>query len=239
VWWATTADRPWLRPLLDEDERHRAARLRRTLDRDRYVTAHALVRILLGHRTGVPPEALRFDTTCRRCGGDHGKPRLAGAERDAGVAFNLAHAGNRVVVAVTTGADVGVDVESARDFGSQTVETLSAEILSPVERAHYAGIPSTQRARALAVWWTRKEAVLKATGDGLAVPPSLVTVTPPWAPPAVTSWDPGVGQPSGTDPVARLRDLGPGGPYVACVAVMGAGALAVTEGDADELLRRS
>jgi len=236
VWWATARPRPELVALLDAAERQRAERLRRTVDRDRYVTAHALVRILLSARTGIPPQALRFETTCHRCGGGHGKPRLDSDPGDAQVAFNLAHAGNRVVVALTGGLHVGIDVDVVRNLDREDLAMLSGEILSTAERVSYAELPSCERSRALAVWWTRKEAVLKATGDGLAIPPAHISVTDPGSAPAVTAWDPGRTWPSPMAAVTCLRDLSPGAPYVASVAVLGTDALTVTEQAGDALL---
>lgn len=236
VWWATAQDHPALARLLDDAERRRLGRLRRTSDRDRYVTGHALLRILVSQRTGLAPEVLRFDTTCPRCDGDHGKPRLAGGVTDVPVAFNVAHAGTRVVVAVTSGTQVGVDVELVRDLDVEQLDMLGAQILSTAEHVKLLRLPSSARGRALAVWWTRKEAVLKATGDGLSIPPAHVIVTDPASPPAVIIWHPQTASAQYAGSPSCLRDLNPGGQYVASLAVLGVARLGVTENDADPLL---
>jgi 4'-phosphopantetheinyl transferase len=252
VWWATPTATPPLTGLLDTTERRRAIRLAGRGDRERYVTAHALVRLLLAARTGVPAADLRFDRTCRHCAGDHGKPRLVDAPAEAAtgpVSFNLAHSGGRIVVAVVDGPDleVGVDVERIPSPDDPAVATGAAAILSPRELAAFRRLEPAQRGRALAVWWTRKEAVLKATGDGLAVPPSTVEVTPPFAPPALVHGPPprddrapllGSPYPGHTlaGPPLVLRDLEPGAGYVGCVAALGATVIEVTEHDAGPLL---
>lgn len=246
VWWATPTHAQDLLGLLDDTERRSAARLARAADRDRYVTAHALVRLLLADRTGQPAAQLRFDRTCRRCGGDHGKPRLVQARPGARAAasFNLAHAGDRVVVMVADGdLDAGVDVERVPGAHAAVLGTASAGVLTARERSALQQLPSARRGHALAVWWTRKEAVLKATGDGLAVPPSTVEVTPPDAAPALTGWvangpqDGAGAQGSAGGPPSplALRDLDAGPGYVGCVAVCGAHSVDVIERDAGSL----
>jgi 4'-phosphopantetheinyl transferase len=253
VWWATSRDDTALTGLLDDAERERSVRLVRSADRSRFVTAHALVRLLLAARTGIPPAELRFDRTCRRCGGgDHGKPRLADdlTPPSGPLPFNLTHAGARIAVAVAdvtdpdSGIDVGVDVERV-PAGDSVLATAGPEILTVAELAAYRQLDKLGRGRALAVWWTRKEAVLKATGDGLAVPPSSIGVTAPNEPPDVTGWtvparesrpDTGEEDTAPGRPRIVLRDLQADEGYVGCVAVVGAASLTVTEHDADPLL---
>lgn len=236
VWWASASSRPALVDLLDARERRRADGLRLDVDRDLFVSARALARLLLGARLGIPPRAISLEETCRRCGGDHGKPRLAAAHGPRPVAFNLAHAGTRSVVAVTHGADVGVDVERVRALDARTVATLSTQVLGPAERAHLAVLPGAERPAALSAWWARKEAVLKATGDGLAIPPALVGVSAPGSAPALTGWH--AEPPAGTNtaPSVRLADLEAGPGYVGSVAVLTSDELRVSEHDGDALL---
>lgn len=238
VWWATAGPVPraaasWL----DDHENRRADGFRRPADRDRYVAAHALVRRVVGARTGVRPQHLRLDVTCHRCGLPHGKPRLGDSLAGAPVSFSISHSGDRVVVALTDGRPVGVDVDAPRHLDREQLAMMSTQILSLSERVSYAEFPVAERAHALAVWWSRKEAVLKATGEGLAVPPAHVSVSDPASAPAVTGWDPGTPWPGGAAPEASLRDLTAPSPYVCSVAVLGAGDLDVREHDGDALLR--
>jgi 4'-phosphopantetheinyl transferase len=249
VWWATPREDPALADLLDDAERRRAARLARTADRWRYVTAHALVRLLLAARTGVPAAELRFERTCRRCGSaHHGKPRLADdlAGEAGPVPFSLARAGDRIAVAVADqpGLEVGVDVERVPDPGD-AVLAAAPEVLTTAELATYRRLDGAWRGHALAVWWARKEAVLKAVGHGLAVAPSTIAVTAPDEAPAVTRWSAPAGDArvSGVRdrsmrprPRVSMRDLEASHGYVGCVAAVGAASLGVAEFDAAPLL---
>jgi 4'-phosphopantetheinyl transferase len=251
VWWATPTTSLALSALLDPTEHQKLARMAREEDRARYLTAHALVRLLLADRTGEPPGDLRFERTCRRCGGNHGKPRLADAQRSSRsdpVAFNLAHAGDRVAVVVADdhGVEVGIDVEAIPDRDDPVLVGAVPDLLTLPELAAYRRQTAGRRGYALARSWTRKEAVLKSTGEGLTVAPSTVEVTAPDAAPALVRRPPPEGDESvsgASDAVWRLRgmsvalhdlDAAPG--YVGCVALLGASSVGVTERDADPLL---
>ena len=197
--------------LLDAEERRRLAGLRSPDEAARFVAAHALLRVVVGHRVGVDPAALEVSATCRRCGGPHGVPRVAGHPD---LHLSLSHAGNRVALAVAD-APVGIDVETT---AATTFPGFAAVALADGERAW------TDLERA--VLWTRKEAVLKATGHGLVVPPTALTVSAANQPPALLGWDvPAAGVPE-PGPVA-LADLDLGAGYAACVAVLAVGPLRV------------
>jgi 4'-phosphopantetheinyl transferase len=227
VWWAQPVGaRPDLLALLDAGEQARWSRFRRDEDRARFLAAHALTRLVLAGHLGVHARALDFAMACRRCGGtDHGKPRLVEGD----IEFSLSHSGERVVLAVTRGAPVGVDVE--RLSAQRDIAGLIPAVLAAAERPVVEALPATARAGAVLRYWTRKEALLKATGDGLAVAPATITVTPPDAPPALITW-------TATPPLAstaHLADLAPGAGHIASLAMLGA-RLAVVERDADGLL---
>jgi 4'-phosphopantetheinyl transferase len=154
---------PGLVGLLDADERGRLTRFRRAADRARYLAAHALVRLVLTEGR-ASAATLRFDRSCR-CGEAHGKPVLPG-----GPGFSLTHAGALVGVAVWPHGAVGLDVEQVRDVAD--LASLATHVHSPAELARGG---DTDRA-AFFRTWTRKEALLKATGDGLATPMSAITI---------------------------------------------------------------
>ena len=147
--------------LLDDGERERAARLRRPADRHLYVTAHALLRRLLGARLGRDPAALRFvREPCPGCGDPHGRPALP----DTPVHFSLSHSGGLALIG-TAGRPLGVDVEERT--GGAVADDLAAS-LHPGERGQLAALPpGPARDAAFARCWTRKEACLKGTGAGL------------------------------------------------------------------------
>ncbi|MEJ8279824.1 4'-phosphopantetheinyl transferase family protein [Pseudonocardia spirodelae] len=222
VWWAAPADpgvRPDLVALLDQHERERMAALRRDADRARYLAAHALARLVLGEHLGTDAAALHLDRTCG-CGAPHGKPRLAARPDDPG--FSLTHSGALVGLALGPGP-VGVDVEAHRPLSS--LDGLAEHALSAAERA--AGTPA---AAAFLRTWTRKEALLKATGDGLSSPMDAITLSPPDAPARVLDWAGAAGRWWVAD-VATGRDDHP-----AAVAGAGREVPPVTVADGDAVL---
>ena len=130
---------------------------------------------------------------------------------------------------------VGVDVEQLdgreRPLGDGgDPEALARLVLAEPERAALAEVDPPARARAFLVAWTRKEAVTKATGDGLGTPFSQIVVAESGGPPRVTSWP----YPQAPETVSLLDlDAGPG--YVAALAVLGR-CEAVSAGDGAALL---
>jgi 4'-phosphopantetheinyl transferase len=143
--------------VLSEDERLRAGRFRFVQDRHRFAASRALLRRLLGRALGLAPGAIRFEY------GAYGKPRLAG---DAGpLWFNLSHAGRWGLFAVSAG-EVGVDLESVRPL--EDLDSLAGTVFSTGERAALSALPSPQRVQGFFNGWTRKEAYVKARGDGLS-----------------------------------------------------------------------
>ena len=232
VWWARASTDPGLERFLDDAERARAARLPPG-PKPGFVTARALMRRVLSRRTGLAPTDVPIEATCRWCGGPHGRPRVVLGLGWPAVTVSLAHAEDVVVVAVADGGEVGVDVEPTPPpghLGAADAERLAAEVLAPDERVQW--VAAGRVPADLAQWWTRKEAVLKASGHGLAVPPASIRVSAPWAPPAVLAWD--ASEPLGG--VVSLVDLAAVPGHVGSVAVLGAAALSVVEQAGDELL---
>lgn len=209
LWWATVAAvRADHRLLLDDVERERLQALRFRSDRDRFLTGAALARLVVGHRVGVAPGSLLVDRPCGDCARPHGRPHLRDGR---GPVWSVAHSGDHVVVAVTNAvpgggpAGLGVDVERI-DPDRPPPEAL---VWSPVERRTCPDLWST---------WVRKEAALKATGEGLRRPMSSLTAGRPWPGSAHRRVVPD-GRPDLTADVVDL-DVAPG--YVAAVAVVGA-----------------
>jgi 4'-phosphopantetheinyl transferase len=213
VWWARPVPAaPRYLALLDEPERGRYQAYRREVDRRRFLTGRVLAKSVLGVQLGLAPEAVRFDARCDDCGKPHGKPRLAGVE------FSISHSGERVGLAVTS-APVGLDVESE----TRTAEdNLIAYALNETEQAALRGLNADERARAFYGYWTRKEALMKATGRGLKIPLQALTLD---GARLASSKDPAL------DPATtQLADLDPGEGYQAAVAVLTAEEVAVKEG---------
>jgi 4'-phosphopantetheinyl transferase len=232
VWWARRQDAsPRYLALLDETERRRWTAYRRDADRERFLTGCVLAKAVLARYAGLRPADVRFDRTCGQCGEPHGKPAFAGGTVAGGTVaggtvaggaleHSVAHSGDLVAVAVA-GNPVGVDVEQldGRSHplgGDGDPEALGRLVLSAAEQAALAAIPPPGRARAFLVAWTRKEAVTKATGDGMRAAFSEVVVAAGAGPPRLVAW------PYPRDPRAvTLLDLGAAPGYVAALAVLG------------------
>ena len=145
--------------LLDDEERERASRFRRRVDRDRFIVAHGILRRVLARYVRRPASTLRF----RR--DRFGKPSLS---HRTPLSFNMAHSDAMALIAVTTGRPVGVDVErvAAIDDAFDVAEICFA----PAERRVLHAVPSSAVCDAFFACWTRKEAFIKAVGTGLSAP---------------------------------------------------------------------
>ena len=231
VWWARPAvETPRLLGLLDDIERERHDAYRQTVDRARFLTGRAVAKAALGTVLGVAPGSVVLDSICPDCGRTHGKPRVV-APGFAGPLpeMSISHSGNLVGVALTAGQPVGIDVEQERDV---EVDGLVRMTLSAAEQTAWAAVPEPERDAAFFTYWSRKEAILKATGRGLAIAMTKVTVSPWDAAPRVVD-----SQASEVDASRmRLAQLDAGSGYRACVAVIGDSELDVTVHDADPVV---
>jgi 4'-phosphopantetheinyl transferase len=167
---------PEYRELLDPVEQERAARFRFDVDRERFIIAHGLLRTLLGKHLGARPEELRIAR------GPYGKPYIEGTD----LRFNLSDTKDALLIAFAHGREIGVDIETMtrtvdhmavgehyftaeeilaiRAAGS--IATLSSGTVDPPGRLLGAADGNTSKRRFLE-FWTRKEAVLKASGVGI------------------------------------------------------------------------
>jgi len=153
--------------VLTDEERERIGRFRRPADAASFAAGRALVRLALAELVGAAPGKLVFDTWCEVHASPHGKPRLV--EPAAELDFSLSRAGPRLLLALSA-APVGIDVER-RD---RDIEVGVARIaFADDERAELEDAGPD----VFLACWTRKEAVLKALGHGLAVDPKSVSVT--------------------------------------------------------------
>ncbi len=162
---------------LSEDERERAKRYRFEQDRSRFVAARAALRRILGGCVGLPAAEVVFEY------GAYGKPALAGG-LSGEVQFNLSHCEGLALIAVTSGRRVGVDLERIRSAVAK--EALAERFFSDVEVAALRALPPEQQDEAFFACWTRKEAYIKARGDGLSIPLDAFSVSLiPGEPPAL------------------------------------------------------
>jgi 4'-phosphopantetheinyl transferase len=144
--------------LLIPDEAERAGRYRFEADSLHYVQARCLLREVLSFYKKCTPEEIIFEYTT------HGKPFLKG-EPLGGVQFNVSHSGDMVAVAVSCGRRVGIDIEKIRDDILESDPSL--RLFSETESAAIRNSRGHAKAELFLRIWTRKEALLKATGDGI------------------------------------------------------------------------
>jgi 4'-phosphopantetheinyl transferase len=152
---------------LDDVERSRAARFRKQDDHRRFIVARATLRLLLGDYTDLAPGRVPL------CVLPSGKPALDRESTSRGPHFNLSHCGEIALFAFAD-REVGIDVEEVARH--REMERVAAHFFSPRESAAFRRLGGNEQARFFCRTWVRKEAYLKATGDGFAIDPSLVSV---------------------------------------------------------------
>jgi 4'-phosphopantetheinyl transferase len=155
--------------LLNQDERERAWRFRFPQGRDHFTVARGALRVILSRYLNIPPERLSFRYNA------YGKPALQSELACDDLRFNLSHSRGLALCAVACGYEVGVDVEWIRaDLAGE--ETI-ARYFSNQEAETIRALPPALRTQAFFNCWTRKEAFIKAVGEGLSYPLDQFTVT--------------------------------------------------------------
>lgn len=159
------------RSLLSADERERAERFAFDPPRRAFVAARSALRQILAPYAGLQPGALRFGY------GPHGKPHLAGG----GPAFSLTHSGDRLLVAVTGGDPVGVDLEPLRPVAGAVA--IARQYFPPDAAEAVATARDPSRSERFLAEWTRLEAAAKWSGEGVrGGPPAPGLTCRGWAP---------------------------------------------------------
>lgn len=196
---------------LAAEEWERASRFRFEKHRRQYVVGRGALRTLLaGYLQGLQgPEAVRFRY------GPRGKPFLEAPLDAGGLQFNLSNSDELALVGFVIGPEIGVDVEYLRPMSD--CEQIAERFFSESERQALRRIPPPKEA-AFFNCWTRKEAYLKAVGEGLAAPLDSFDVTlTPGEPPRMLTLE--------GDPERASRwffhHLVPAEPYVGAVAIEG------------------
>lgn len=148
--------------VLSSDEREKAGRYHFDKDRNQFVQARAALRFILSEYLNVRPQELEFSY------GPQGKPALANGHADNSLRFNLSRRDGLALIAVTRNREIGVDVELIR--ADLPVFEIAETIFSEVELAALRSLPESMRAAGFYNCWTRKEAYVKARGEGLSFP---------------------------------------------------------------------
>ncbi|MFI6831393.1 4'-phosphopantetheinyl transferase family protein [Kribbella sp. NPDC050241] len=167
VWWARIDQaRDEFAADLDEVERERLAAYTQPDARARFLLGCTMVRRLLAARFSMPAANIRLDRTCPRCGKPHGKVRADGVE------LSVTHAGDLVGVAIGD-RPVGIDVEKVDPH--LDIDGLAQVALTPDEIHELSGVDGREKVHAFLTYWTRREAAVKATGEGLPAKPRKIT----------------------------------------------------------------
>ena len=216
VWRATLNQAPtqiqcFLRNLA-ADEQARAERFHFAKDREHFVVARGVLRAILGRYLNRGPEGLSL------CYGPHGKPALAGGSAGDAIRFNVSHSHGIALYAVTRGREVGIDLEWIRS--DLAVAEIAERFFSRREVAMLRSLPAEVQLQAFFRCWTRKEAYIKARGEGLSLPLDQFDLS-------LAPGESGAVPDTQRDPseISRwsLQDLVPAKGYAAAVAVEGRG----------------
>jgi 4'-phosphopantetheinyl transferase len=162
------ADLPRLATLLSPSERARAERFRFPHHRESYIIRHGILRTLLGRYLGIKPETVEFRY------GEFKKPEVANTKDT--IHFNDSHSGGLVLYGFTRACPIGVDIEHLRPV--EHFEQIARHYFSPREFQLLNTLPEADRIRGFFSLWTRKEAFLKATGEGIGQNLAKIEVTP-------------------------------------------------------------
>ena len=147
---------------LSDDERTRAQRFLFERDRNSFIAARGILRDLLARYSGCVPRNIEFVY------GPHGKPALADRATPYLLRFNLSHSHGLALIAVTREREIGVDVEKIQP--ERAGEEIANRYFSPAEAEELRTLPADLRPEGFFLCWTRKEAYVKALGEGLRFP---------------------------------------------------------------------
>jgi 4'-phosphopantetheinyl transferase len=213
--WKVVLDRPAgevteLQRLLSADEQARAERFYFERDQRKFIVTRAVLRLLIGRYLDITPAKVQFEYQ------EHGKPALARTTALGDFQFNISHSGEMALLAFTYGRPIGVDIEYSRPLDD--AERVAKRSFSPGEFEVFRRLPTGQKQEAFFNCWTRKEAFIKAIGEGLSHPLDQFDVA--FAP----GEKPGFLYIAGDEQAAghwSLKALQPAPSYIAALAVKG------------------
>jgi 4'-phosphopantetheinyl transferase len=208
VWTIFVEQFAWRRAMfesmLSSDERKRAARFVVDDPRLRFIIARGALRTILAGYLDIAPADLKFAY------GERGKPSLPESD----LRFNLSHSDNIILIAVTQNHDIGVDVEHIHHIPEMSI--MARDNFSAYEQETLFNLPEQEWERAFYRCWTRKEAYIKATGDGFSMPLRDFDVT------LTQDETPRILRASGDDPARwSLVHLEPDADYVGAICIEG------------------
>lgn len=154
---------------LSTDERVRAERFYFEQDQKRFIVGRGLLRTILSCYLDIEPSQLQF------CYGRRGKPALAAILSESKLKFNLSHSQGLALYAIAYDCEIGVDIEHVRPIAE--AEQIAERFFCVRENAVFRALPPNQKQEAFFNCWTRKEAYIKAIGDGLAWPLNQIEVS--------------------------------------------------------------
>lgn len=171
VWVASGPSEGLDQTVLDSAERDRLDAVQHDpIEHDQFLLGALLLRHVLAVRSGVPVERVTVTRSCPRCAQPHGKPTVPGTPWG----VSVSHANDLVVVACDRVAGIGVDIEPLdTEWDRQAVAPLT---LDHVERQALLDLPPAERPDRVLRTWVCKEAVLKLSGDGLALAPTSLRI---------------------------------------------------------------
>ncbi len=196
------------RCLLSSSEIGRSEQFRHGRDSNRFIAARSSLRIILGRYLELPPDELEFRCT------QYGKPELAKGCAEADLRFNVSHSEDYALYGITRAQEIGVDIEHVKTIPE--ANQMAGHFFSPNEKSSLDGLSSGELPRGFFRYWTRKEAFIKARGQGLSFPLDRLDVS-------TISGETGSGliEDSGQESHWSLLDLSPAPGYVAAVVVDG------------------
>lgn len=158
---------PEFQRILSAEEQKRASAFVFGRDRERFVTCRGLLRSLLAGYLGLHPSGIELRY------GRHGKPALDAAG-PINLEFNVSHSDSRALLVFCTGRKIGVDIERIKS-DLDPLE-LGRQVFSPAELEELRSYEDNARADAFFSGWTRKEALIKALGQGVSAPLRAITI---------------------------------------------------------------
>ena len=146
--------------ILSEDERDRADKLKVDDKKQQYIITRGTLRQRLGLLTNIYPEDFVFKIL------EHGKPVLVNDARFANITFNVSHSHDLALIAIAQKQNIGIDIEKINHESNHLA--LMARFFSKAEQTEFQTMQEANKARVFCACWTRKEAFIKAVGDGVS-----------------------------------------------------------------------